>query len=123
MDVIIIGEVGKHIVIEEDFEGPTSDFVKDYDVSSIHSSESDTSNDDDSENECRAQSVVRDDVMEKLTIAGKHIMIEQDFEGLTSDFVKDYDVSSIPGSESDTDDDDDSENVCRARSIRCGKYG
>lgn len=51
--------VGKHIVIEEDFEGPTSDFVKDYDVSSIHGSESDTNNDDDSENECRAQSVVR----------------------------------------------------------------
>lgn len=53
----------------------------------------------------------------KLTIVGKHIVIEEDFEGLTSDFVKDYDISSIPGSESDTNDDDDSENECRAKSI------
>ncbi|XP_050912288.1 uncharacterized protein LOC127127202 isoform X2 [Lathyrus oleraceus] len=57
----------------------------------------------------------------KLTIAGKHIVKEEDFEVLTSDFVKDYDVSSISGSESDTDDDD-SENECRARSDVRGKY-
>ncbi|KAL5058415.1 hypothetical protein RYX36_030019 [Vicia faba] len=59
----------------------------------------------------------------KLTIAGKHIVKEDDFEVLTSDFVKDYDVSSISGSESDTDDDDDSENEGRARSVVRGKYG
>ncbi|CAK8542241.1 unnamed protein product [Lathyrus sativus] len=59
----------------------------------------------------------------KLTIAGKHIVKEEDFEVLTSDFVKDYDVSSISGSESDTDDDIDSENECRARSDVRGKYG
>ncbi|CAJ1814963.1 unnamed protein product [Sphenostylis stenocarpa] len=37
----------------------------------------------------------------KLTIAGKNIVKEEDFEVLTSEFVKDYDVSSISGSESD----------------------
>lgn len=57
----------------------------------------------------------------KLTIAGKHIVIDEDFEGWTSDFVKDYDVSSIHGSESDTNDHDDSENDCRAQSVVRGK--
>lgn len=37
----------------------------------------------------------------KLTIAGKNIVKEEDFEVLTSEFVKDYDVSSISGSESE----------------------
>ncbi|BAT83820.1 hypothetical protein LR48_Vigan03g064000 [Vigna angularis] len=37
----------------------------------------------------------------KLTIAGKNIVKEEDFEVLTSEFVKDYDMSSISGSESD----------------------
>ncbi|KAF7844745.1 ankyrin repeat and zinc finger domain-containing protein 1 [Senna tora] len=41
----------------------------------------------------------------KLTIAGKNTVKEEDFEALTSDSIKDYDVSSISGSE-----DDDSEN-------------
>ncbi|KAK2415037.1 cytoplasmic 60S subunit biogenesis factor REI1 protein [Trifolium repens] len=48
----------------------------------------------------------------KLTIAGKSIVKEEDFEDLTTDFVKDCDVSSISGSESD---DDDSENESRGQ--------
>ncbi|XP_054780675.1 uncharacterized protein LOC129288208 [Prosopis cineraria] len=42
----------------------------------------------------------------KLTMAGKNIVKEEDFEMLTPDSIKDYDVSSISGSE---DDDDDNE--------------
>ncbi|XP_004492649.1 uncharacterized protein [Cicer arietinum] len=57
----------------------------------------------------------------KLTIAGKSIVKEDDFEVLTSDFVKDYDVSSISGSESD--DDDDSENESLGQNVLRGKSG
>lgn len=39
----------------------------------------------------------------KLTIAGKDIVKEEDFDELTSDSLKDYDVSSISGSEDETD--------------------
>ncbi|KAH9788239.1 ANK REP REGION domain-containing protein [Citrus sinensis] len=39
----------------------------------------------------------------KLTIAGKDIVKEEDFEELTSDSLKDYDVSSISGSEDEAD--------------------
>ena len=46
----------------------------------------------------------------KLTVAGKNIVKEEDFEVLTSEFVKDYDVSSISGSESDDDSEVESEN-------------
>lgn len=45
----------------------------------------------------------------KLTIAGKNIVKEEDFEVLTSEFVKDYDVSSISGSESDDDSETESQ--------------
>ncbi|XP_027360646.1 ankyrin repeat and zinc finger domain-containing protein 1 isoform X2 [Abrus precatorius] len=45
----------------------------------------------------------------KLTIKGKTIVKEEDFEMLTSEFVKDYDVSSISGSESDDDSDVESQ--------------
>lgn len=48
-------------------------------------------------------------------------MKEDDFEVLTSDFVKDYDVSSISGSESD--DDDDSENESLGQNVLRGKSG
>lgn len=48
-------------------------------------------------------------------------MKEEDFEDLTSDFVKDYDVSSISGSESD--DDDDSENESRSQNLVPNKSG
>jgi hypothetical protein len=57
----------------------------------------------------------------KLTIAGKNIVKEEDFEDLTSDFVKDYDVSSIAGSESN--DDDDSENESRGQNVVPNKSG
>ncbi|CAJ2671123.1 unnamed protein product [Trifolium pratense] len=56
----------------------------------------------------------------KLTIAGKNIVKEEDFEDLTTDFVKDCDVSSISGSESD---DDDSENESRGQIEVRGKSG
>jgi hypothetical protein len=56
----------------------------------------------------------------KLTIAGKSIVKEEDFEDLTTDFVKDCDVSSISGSESD---DDDSENESRGQIEVRGKSG
>ncbi|XP_057435504.1 uncharacterized protein LOC130728153 isoform X2 [Lotus japonicus] len=56
----------------------------------------------------------------KLTIAGKSIVKEEDFEVLTSEFVKDYDVSSISGSESD---DDDSENESHSQNQVLDKYG
>ncbi|KAL2326791.1 hypothetical protein Fmac_020218 [Flemingia macrophylla] len=46
----------------------------------------------------------------KLTVAGKNIVKEEDFEVLTSEFVKDYDVSSISGSESDNDSEVESQN-------------
>jgi len=49
----------------------------------------------------------------KLTIAGKNIVKEEDFEVLTSEFVKDYDMSSISGSESD---DSESEIVLHDKS-------
>lgn len=39
----------------------------------------------------------------KLTVAGKNIVKEEDFELLTSDSIKDYDVSSISGSDDDGD--------------------
>ncbi|KAJ0052567.1 hypothetical protein Pint_00273 [Pistacia integerrima] len=39
----------------------------------------------------------------KLTLAGKDIVKEEDFDELTSDSLKDYDVSSISGSEDETD--------------------
>ncbi|XP_021904515.1 ankyrin repeat and zinc finger domain-containing protein 1 [Carica papaya] len=39
----------------------------------------------------------------KLTIAGKDIVKEEDFDELTSDSFKDYDVSSISGSEDEAD--------------------
>ncbi|TKY65591.1 Ankyrin repeat and zinc finger domain-containing protein 1 [Spatholobus suberectus] len=54
----------------------------------------------------------------KLTIAGKNIVKEEDFEVLTSEFVKDYDVSSISGSESDDDSEieSQSQNVVRDKS-------
>ena len=55
----------------------------------------------------------------KLTIAGKDTVKEEDFEDLTSDFVKDCDVSSISGSESD----DDSENESPGQSVIRGKSG
>ncbi|RDX87259.1 Ankyrin repeat and zinc finger domain-containing protein 1 [Mucuna pruriens] len=45
----------------------------------------------------------------KLTVAGKNIVKEEDFEVLTSEFVKDYDVSSISGSESDDDSEIESQ--------------
>ncbi|XP_028798032.1 ankyrin repeat and zinc finger domain-containing protein 1 isoform X2 [Neltuma alba] len=45
----------------------------------------------------------------KLTMAGKSIVKEEDFGLLTSDSIKDYDVSSISGSEDDDDGDDDIE--------------
>ncbi|KAH1235169.1 Ankyrin repeat and zinc finger domain-containing protein 1 [Glycine max] len=53
----------------------------------------------------------------KLTIAGKNIVKEEDFEVLTSEFVKDYDVSSISGSEID----DDSETESQSQSVLCDK--
>ncbi|KAI9079899.1 hypothetical protein K1719_038145 [Acacia pycnantha] len=40
----------------------------------------------------------------KLTMAGKNIVKEEAFELLTSDSIRDYDVSSISGSEEDDDD-------------------
>ena len=46
-------------------------------------------------------------------------MKEEDFEDLTSDFVKDCDVSSISGSESE----DDSENESQGQSVIHGKSG
>ncbi|KAL2607074.1 hypothetical protein AAZV13_09G222900 [Glycine max] len=52
-----------------------------------------------------------------LTIAGKNIVKEEDFEVLTSEFVKDYDVSSISGSEID----DDSETESQSQSVLCDK--
>ncbi|AES79981.2 ankyrin repeat and zinc finger protein [Medicago truncatula] len=55
----------------------------------------------------------------KLTIAGKNTVKEEDFEDLTSDFVKDCDVSSISGSEND----DDSVNESQGQSIIRGKSG
>lgn len=39
----------------------------------------------------------------KLSIAGKNIVKEDDFDELTSDSFKDYDVSSISGSEDEAD--------------------
>lgn len=39
----------------------------------------------------------------KLTIAGKDIVKEEDFDELTSDSLRDYDVSSISGSEDEAD--------------------
>lgn len=51
----------------------------------------------------------------KLTIAGKKIVKEEDFEVLTSDFVKDYDVSSISGSESEEESEIESQNQNEAR--------
>ncbi|KAL1363377.1 hypothetical protein HN51_011595 [Arachis hypogaea] len=53
---------GKNIVKEEDFEVLTSEFVKDYDVSSISGSESDS----DSENESQNRNEVRDKSREIL---------------------------------------------------------
>ncbi|MED6146534.1 hypothetical protein PIB30_035328 [Stylosanthes scabra] len=50
----------------------------------------------------------------KLTVAGKNTVKEEDFEVLTSEFVKDYDVSSISGSESD-DSENESENLNEVR--------
>lgn len=44
-------------------------------------------------------------------------MKEEDFEVLTSEFVKDYDVSSISGSEID----DDSETESQSQSVLCDK--
>jgi hypothetical protein len=44
----------------------------------------------------------------KLTIAGKNTVKEEDFEDRTSDFVKDCDVSSISGSESDDNSENES---------------
>ncbi|KAK7394883.1 hypothetical protein VNO78_15424 [Psophocarpus tetragonolobus] len=55
----------------------------------------------------------------KLTLAGKNIVKEEDFEVLTSEFVKDYDVSSISGSESD----DDSEMESQSQSVVHDKSG
>ncbi|KAK7256650.1 hypothetical protein RIF29_30104 [Crotalaria pallida] len=52
----------------------------------------------------------------KLTIAGKKIVKEEDFEVLTSEFVKDYDVSSISGSESDDENETESQNQIEVRS-------
>ncbi|XP_019413113.1 PREDICTED: ankyrin repeat and zinc finger domain-containing protein 1 [Lupinus angustifolius] len=51
----------------------------------------------------------------KLTIAGKKIVKEEDFEVLTSELVKDYDVSSISGSDSDDDSENESQNQNRVR--------
>ncbi|XP_061339637.1 uncharacterized protein LOC133286258 [Gastrolobium bilobum] len=51
----------------------------------------------------------------KLTIAGKNIVKEEDFEVLTSESVKDYDVSSISGSESDDDSDIESQSQKEVR--------
>ncbi|KAJ1426784.1 Zinc finger C2H2-type [Sesbania bispinosa] len=51
----------------------------------------------------------------KLTIAGKNIVKEEDFEVLTSDFVRDYDVSSISGSESDDDSETESQSQNEVR--------
>ncbi|KAI4354908.1 hypothetical protein L6164_003733 [Bauhinia variegata] len=45
----------------------------------------------------------------KLTIAGKNIVKEEDFEALTSDSIKDFDVSSISGSEDDDETDSQSQ--------------
>ncbi|KAK7340128.1 hypothetical protein VNO77_20822 [Canavalia gladiata] len=54
----------------------------------------------------------------KLTMAGKNIVNEEDFEVLTSEFVKDYDMSSISGSESDdaSDTESQSQNDVRDKS-------
>ncbi|KAF1897867.1 hypothetical protein Lal_00032629 [Lupinus albus] len=51
----------------------------------------------------------------KLTIAGKKIVKEEDFEVLTSELVKDYDVSSISGSDSDDDSENESQNQNQVR--------
>lgn len=55
----------------------------------------------------------------KLTVAGKNIVKEEDFEVLTSEFVQDYDVSSISGSESEDDSETESQsqNVVRDKLI------
>ena len=53
----------------------------------------------------------------KLTIAGKNIVKEEDFKVLTSEFVKDYDVSSISGKKID----DDSETESQSQSVLCDK--
>ncbi|KDP28735.1 hypothetical protein JCGZ_14506 [Jatropha curcas] len=45
----------------------------------------------------------------KLSIAGKGIMNEEDLDALTSDSFKDYDISSISGSE----DEEDKESIAR----------
>ncbi|KAK7294951.1 hypothetical protein RJT34_17851 [Clitoria ternatea] len=59
----------------------------------------------------------------KLTIAGKNTVKEEDFEVLTSEFVKDYDVSSISGSESDDDSETESQSQIEVRdkSLECFK--
>ncbi|CAL0328134.1 unnamed protein product [Lupinus luteus] len=51
----------------------------------------------------------------KLTIAGKKIVKEEDFEVLTSELVQDHDVSSISGSDSDEDSENESQNQNQVR--------
>ena len=48
---------------------------------------------------------------------GKNIVKEEDFKVLTSEFVKDYDVSSISGKKID----DDSETESQSQSVLCDK--
>ncbi|KAA0049021.1 ankyrin repeat and zinc finger domain-containing protein 1 [Cucumis melo var. makuwa] len=46
----------------------------------------------------------------KLSIAGKNIVKEDDFDELTSDYFRDFDVSSISGSEDETEKERNSRN-------------
>lgn len=50
-------------------------------------------------------------------MAGKNIVKEEDFDLLTSDSIRDYDVSSISGSEEEDDDDGESEIEVRRQNV------
>ncbi|GKU88349.1 hypothetical protein SLEP1_g2627 [Rubroshorea leprosula] len=53
----------------------------------------------------------------KLSIAGKAVVKEEDFDELTSDSFKDYEVSSISGSEDELDKGASSRNEAQSRTI------
>ncbi|KAK4802658.1 hypothetical protein SAY86_000861 [Trapa natans] len=57
----------------------------------------------------------------KLSIAGKEIVKEDDFDELTSDSFKDYDISSISGSEDEADKGNSAQNDAYRRSIEAFK--